>query len=168
MHHSARPAQLFFALFFLGFTAFLLSKITSQTIWTDGKGLTSQPRFWPGVGLAMMLGFGMLHALGQWRQVHSGTLSELVTWLLAVEFAAWLMAYVFAVPRLGYLPATLLVCLTLGWRIGMRRRPQIFLSLAAGFVVVVLFRVILRVNIPGGRLYHSLPDPWANIMFTYF
>lgn len=168
MNDRARPAQLFFALLFMGFALLLLSQIGNQTIWAEGKELTSQPRFWPGVGVIMMLGFGVLHVAGQWRQVHAGTLSEVLNWLLAVEFAAWLMAYVFAVPWLGYLPATLLICLALGWRIGLRTGPKILLSLASGFAVVVLFKVILRVNMPGGRLYHSLPEPVANIMLTYF
>lgn len=168
MTEAARPGHLLFALSFLALAAVLLGQINSQTIWADGKELTSQPRFWPGVGLLMMTGFGGLHAVSQWRQVHSGTLAEVLTWVKALEFAGWLMLYVFSVPRLGYLPATLLICGALGWRIGLRRRPQIILSLACGFAVVVLFKVVLRVNIPGGQLYHSLPDPLANVMLTYF
>lgn len=161
------PAMLLFALVFLGASLVLLVQIDSQTVWSTGKALTAQPRFWPAVGLAMMAGFGALH-FGQLRGAGwGGTGAELWMWLRGVEYAGWFLLYVMSVPYLGYLPASVLLAVVLTLRLGFRGWVWMGASLGLAVGIVVLFRALLRVHVPGGALYHALPDPLSRFFLTW-
>ena len=115
-----RGGQLIFALAFLGVSVLLLSQIGTQTVRAEGAAFFAQPRFWPGLALAGMVGFGALHLWRlPWRQLTGADWRELRDWARALEFAAWFMAYVLLVPVLGYLPATLIFVPSLSWRMRM-------------------------------------------------
>ena len=89
-------------------------------------------------------------------------------WITSLEYAAWFIAYAAAVPYAGYLPATILFAIALGWRAGYRRTSTLVAAGAAAGVIVVLFKTLLRVNLPSGRVYEVLPDGLRQIMLTYF
>lgn len=165
---SPRPAAFAFAVVFALLALALIIQIGDQTKWANGKPWVAQPRFWPGVGLAMMLGFGGLHAVMQYRNRAAGLGREIWFWLRAVEYAGWLIGYVWLVPIIGYLPASLLVAPVLAWRLGFRTAGGVLAALGLALTIVVVFRVILRVNIPGGEAYRLLPDTLSSFMLTYF
>ena len=168
MSPHAKPATLVFALLFVLASVVLLSQLGTQTTWSAGKPLTAQPRFWPSVGLIMMLGFGALH-LWQVRSTrHEGTLSEVTLWLRGLEYVAWFIGYVFLVPILGYLPASVLIAVALVLRLGLRSLRWVAWAIVLSFGIVLVFRVLLRVNVPGGAVYHWLPSGLSNFMLTYF
>jgi len=166
---SAPPGALVFALAFFGIGLLLLLMLGDQTTWANGKPLTSQPRFWPSVSIALMIGFGALHVIGLLRSGRrKGSVREFLLWLRSLEFAAWLIIYALAVPYLGYLPATVLIALVLGFRLGYRRSPAIMATLGSAILIVMIFRVLLQVKLPGGAIYHWLPEHLSNFMLTYF
>jgi hypothetical protein len=41
-------------------------------------------------------------------------------------------------------------------------------ALATGLGIVLLFRTALQVRLPGGQLYHHLPDGLSTFMLTWF
>ena len=163
-----RPGDLVFAIFFLALSIFLLSQIGGETKWVKGTKLFAQPAFWPGVGLIGMCVFAAGHCIGSLRSVKTaGRNQELLLWLKSVEYALWFMAYVWIVPVIGYLPATLLFVLTLTIRIGYRGRRTLFSGLLMGAAIVLIFKGLLSVKIPGGQLYEYLPDGLRNFMLLY-
>ncbi|MEO9514449.1 MAG: hypothetical protein ABJH45_26770 [Paracoccaceae bacterium] len=70
--------HLCFALLFVLASVLLLSQLGTQTIWSSGKHLTAQPRFWPSIGLMMMLGFGGLHLWQSRSTPRAGSLGEVI------------------------------------------------------------------------------------------
>ncbi|WP_106751593.1 tripartite tricarboxylate transporter TctB family protein [Pannonibacter carbonis] len=166
---ARRPGELLFAMLFLGLSVLLLAQIGWQTTWLPGKGLAAQPRTWPFVGLAGMVLFGTLHLIATNRVRRTpGRWQEAMLWLRSLEFVAWYLVYVFSVPYLGYLPATLVFCLSLTWRCGYRSRVALFAAAGFGLGVVFFFRTLLSVKIPGGALYDALPAPLDIFFLTYF
>lgn len=89
-------------------------------------------------------------------------------WLGPVEYALYFLFYVYLVPRLGYLPSTLLVFPLLVFRAGYRERKYFALSWVVGVVIVVLFKSLLQVKIPGGEIYSLLPDGIRNFWIQRF
>jgi len=168
MSPHAKPATLIFALLFVLASVVLLSQLGTQTIWSSGKHLTAQPRFWPSVGLIMMLGFGGLHLWQTRSTPRAGSLGEVILWLRGLEYVAWFIGYVFLVPILGYLPASILIAVALVLRLGLWSLRWIGFAILLAFGIVVVFRVLLRVNVPGGAVYHWLPSGLSNFMLTYF
>lgn len=167
MERSSKPGSLFFAILFLAISVLLLFQIQSQTTWSTRHALTAQPRFWPAIGLAMMVGFGALHLWHTRRDTWSGAMTEAWSWLRGLEFAGWFLGYVFLVPQAGYLPASVFVSVALALRVGFRGAGWIAASAALAIGIVVLFRALLRVHVPGGKLYHVLPEPLSNFMLTW-
>jgi len=164
-----RPGDLVFAVFFLALSLFLLANLGEQTQWARRTKLFAQPAFWPAVSLIGMTVFAALHwassALspripGRWREVGF--------WLRSIEYAVWFMAYVALVPRLGYLPSTLLFTVALAWRSGARSRSAIGGAVVAAFVIVLVFKTFLQVKVSGGQLYELLPGGMRAFMLTYF
>ena len=154
-----RGGQLIFALAFLAVSVLLLSQIGTQTVRAEGAAFFAQPRFWPGLALAGMVGFGALHLWRlPWRQLTGADWRELRDWARALEFAAWFMAYVLLVPVLGYLPATLIFVPSLSWRMGYRSARMLGIGVLFAVLVVVTFKMVLSVKIPGGALYEHLPE----------
>ncbi len=153
-----RRGQLIFALAFVALTLLLLSMITSETRWVEKTKLFAQPRFWPAVALGGMALMGGLHLYRlPWRRITRYDVGETRKWLMVVEYALWFMAYVLLVPLLGYLPMTLVFVPALSWRVGYRSRRMMGLSMAFAIAVVVLFKSLLAVKIPGGAIYDYLP-----------
>ena len=166
---TRRPGDVVFAWFaFLG-ALLLLALITDQTTWRPGARLFAQPRFWPAVSLGTMAVFAGLHLLGSALSPRiAGRWREVGLWLAALEYAGWFIAYAALVPIVGYLPMTVLVALALTLRAGYRGwRPLATAGLCA-LVIVVLFRTLLKVQLPAGRLYDALPEGLRQIMLTHF
>lgn len=168
-HHRA---ELVFGIAAFGAVVFLMSRLGAETVWAAGKPLTAQPGFWPAISIGGMLLCGALELLGAWRRNrgHAGrpVLPEILGWVRALEFALWFMAYVWAVPRLGYLPSTLIFCTALTLRLGYRSWRMIGAAAATGLAVVVIFKSLLAVGIPGGAVYELLPPGLRNVLIQYF
>lgn len=153
-----RRGQFAFALGFLAVSALLLALIGQQTAWVDNTKLSAQPRFWPAVGLLLMVIAVGFHAWRlPWREVTRFDRVELRRWLTVFEYAGWFMVYVLVVPLLGYLPTTLIFVPALAWRMGYRSRRMMVICIAFSVVVVVVFKSFLSVKIPGGLVYEYLP-----------
>ncbi|MFK7993385.1 MAG: tripartite tricarboxylate transporter TctB family protein [Granulosicoccus sp.] len=164
-----RPGDIVFALIFLVLSLWLLSQLNTQTTWKNGGKLVAQAPFWPTVSIVGMVFFASLHTLGSVLSARiPGRWTEVAMWLRSIEFAVWFMAYVFAVPVIGYLLATLLVCSLLARRVGYRSRAMLSASVLGGGLVVVIFKSLLQVKVPGGTIYEYLPGTLRSFMLTYF
>lgn len=168
-----RPGDTVFAMVCVCVCLFLLSQIGEQTKWINNTKLFVQPRFWPGLSLAGFLFFSVGYLLISFRR-HLKTdgaqlvpYQELLHWCRPLEYALYFIGYVYLVPRLGYLPATLLVFPALTVRAGYRTLKYILLSLVAGIATVVIFKAFLQVRIPGGQLYEWFPEQIRNFMIVY-
>ncbi len=167
------PGALPFALLFAALSLFLLSQIGSEAKFSAGGPLVAQPAFWPAIGLAGMSVFGGLQLLGELRSRRpeksgSTDLSEIGIWLRSLEYLFWFMAYVAAVPVIGYLPATLAFTALLAFRAGYRDPWMLGAALLSGFVIVLVFKTMLSVKIPGGALYDHLPATLRTPAMLYF
>ncbi|MCE8509411.1 tripartite tricarboxylate transporter TctB family protein [Ruegeria pomeroyi] len=163
-----RRGQLIFALFFVAVSVLLLSQIGSQTKWIEKSKLFAQPRFWPAVGLGGMVLLGGVHLyLLPWRRATRYDWWELRKWAQVLEFAIWFLAYVLLVPLIGYLPVTLVFVPLLAWRMGYRDRRMLGLSILFAVAVVVLFKGLLGVKIPGGAIYEYLPGALRSFFILY-
>ena len=96
-----RRGQFAFALGFLAVSALLLLFIGDQTAWVNKTKFAAQPRFWPAVGLLLMVGMVGLHLWKMpWRGFSRFDRVELKRWLTVFEYAGWFMVYVLVVPVL--------------------------------------------------------------------
>lgn len=164
-----KPGDIVFAIALLGFALFLLYHLTSETRWLDGKALFAQPRFWPAIGVIGMVGFAALHLAGSVASPRiPGRLRELALWARACEYALWFLAYVVAVPVAGYLSATLAFTVLLTLRVGYRGRRWVLAAVVAALIIVVVFRTLLQVRMPGGAWYDALPDGLRRLMLSHF
>lgn len=163
-----KGGQALFALGLVAVAALLLSLIGQQTDWTDKTEIYAQPRFWPALSLAAMLAFGALH---YWRQprrkLRKADWAEARAWLRPAEFALWFMAYVWAAPVIGFLFASLVFAPALAWRMGYRRRATLWIAAGFGAAVVVVFKGLLSVKIPGALVYEYLPDGLRSFFILY-
>ncbi len=163
-----KRGQLLFAVGFLTVSALLAGFLWDQTTWKDGKDLFSQARFWPAVGVFGMVGFTALHLWQLPRKRFVGPdWAEGRNWLRVFEFVGWFLAYVWLVPLIGYLPVTLAFAALLTWRMGYRDRRMLWIALAFGVAVVVLFKALLQVKIPGSAFYELLPGALRNFFILY-
>ncbi|SEP80543.1 tripartite tricarboxylate transporter TctB family protein [Thalassovita taeanensis] len=164
-----RSGQLLFALGFVILSALLLSQITEQTKWAAKTKFFAQPRFWPAVSLAGMVLFGGLHLWRLPRRRYArADGQEARIWLASLEYALWFLAYVWLVPLAGYLPTTLVFMPLMVWRLGYRDRRMLWISAGLGFAIVVLFKSLLHVRIPGGAIYEYLPGAMRNFFILNF
>lgn len=164
-----KPGEFLFAVLFLLLSVFLLSQLGDQTNFSSKGKLFSQPAFWPAVSVIGMTGFTALHVLLTFRsRARSGTLAEAFIWLRGLEFVGWLMIYVNAVPIIGYLSATIIFTVTLALRMGYRNPRTLAYAGLSGLAIVLIFKTILSVKIPGGAIYKYLPDALRNFMITNF
>jgi hypothetical protein len=165
-------AELVFALAAFAVGLFLLSQIGSQVTWSSSKSLINQPGFWPVMAVCGMVLFGageLIVSVRRFRARAEGNISsEIFDWLKAIEFAVWFLVYVQLVPIIGYLLATLLFCVLLTWRLGYRSRSQLLAAVLTGLAVVVIFKTMLSVKIPGGQIYEALPAALRNFMILNF
>ena len=164
-----RPGDILFAWVALIFSVFLLTQLADQTAWKNGGKLFAQPRFWPAVSLGAMTVFAAFHLLGSALSERiEGRWSEVWVWACSLEYAGWFIAYAAAVPYAGYLPATVIFAVALALRVGYRKTSALIAAFAAAVVIVLLFKTALKVNLPSGLIYESLPDGLRQIMLTYF
>jgi len=163
-----RPGDIVFAWAMLIAAAALLALIGEQTAHRAGAKLPTQPWFWPALSLAGMGVFGLLHLISGLRSDRlPGRWPEVGHWARSLEYAGWFLAYVLATPVIGYLPATLVFTLAMTARAGYRGAGAFAAAALAAVVIVVLFRAILQVRIPAGRVYEALPDGIRQVMMLY-
>lgn len=163
-----KPGDLVFAIFFLVFSVALLTQLGDQTKWVARKSLFVQPRFWPAVAVGGMVLFGTLHLIGSlWSPRIFGRLKEMWFWGRSLEYVAWFLIYVYLVPITGYLPTTLVFSVLLALRVGYRDSKMLLAAAGSGMFIVILFRGLLQVKIPGGAIYEHLPDGIRAFMLTY-
>ena len=173
MQGRRRAGQLIFAWGFVVLSLLLLVLLPDQTVWKPKTKLFAQPRFWPGVGVAGMAFFGLMHLrvvirqVGRKRPIRADWL-EARRWLEALEYAGWFLVYVWLVPRLGYLPVTLIFAVVLTWRLGYRDARMLWIAALFGLAVVVVFKSFLQVKIPGGLAYEYLPGALRSFFILYF
>ena len=164
-----RPGDLVFSILFLLFCLFLLFSLPDQTTWASGTKLLAQPAFWPYAAVIAMTGFSALNLISSLVSPPiPGRWIEVGFWLRSLEFAGWFMVYVIAVPRLGYLPSTVVFTVVLTYRLGYRDTRFLASAAAFGVVVVIIFKSLLQVKVPGGAIYEYLPDSMRSFMLTYF
>lgn len=164
-----RPGDIVFAWIVLIVSVFLLLQIFDQTAWRNGGKLFAQPRFWPAVSLSCMVVFAAFHLLGSAlsERLH-GRWQEVWLWVTSLEYAGWFILYALVVPYVGYLPSTVLFAMGLALRVGYRKVSTLMAAAVSGVVIVLLFKTFLKVNLPSGLIYESLPDGLRQIMLTYF
>ena len=163
-----RPGDIVFAWAFLILSLFLLSQLSSQAPWNPNAKVFSQPAFWPTVAVTSMVLFATLHLLSSFlSQRLIGRWAEIWAWARSLEYAGWFMAYVFLVPQLGYLPTTIVMALILALRAGYRSVKVLSGLAVTAIVIVVVFKGILQVKIPGGATYEYLPTGLRSFFLTY-
>lgn len=164
-----RPGDIVFAWIALVVSVFLLSQLVDQTTWRNGGKLFAQPRFWPAVSLGGMAFFAAFHLLGSALsdRIH-GRWQEVWLWITSLEYAGWFIAYAVLVPYAGYLPSTVIFAVALALRAGYRKMSTLGIAAVSAVVIVLLFKTFLKVNLPAGLIYESLPDGLRQIMLTYF
>ena len=116
-----------------------------------------------------MLIFAALQLLGSISSRRSdGRKSEILFWGRSIEFALWFLLYVNLVPVTGYLPTSILFMLGLTCRLGYRGIRMYAIAVATAFGIVVVFKTLLQVKIPGGQIYEYLPDAMRHFMILNF
>ena len=164
-----RAGQFAFALGFVLISVLLLVLLGDQTDWKPKTKLFAQPRFWPAVGVIGMVVFGGLHLrLQPRRRVGINNRREGRVWASSIEYAVWFFAYVWLVPIFGYLPTTLVFAPALTWRLGYKSPKMLWISVVFGFCVVVVFKSVLEVKIPGGMIYEYLPGALRSFFILNF
>ncbi len=164
-----RPGDLVFAWLALIFSVLLLSQLADQTAWKAGGKLAEQPRFWPAVSLGGMAVFAALHLLASALSERiQGRWQEVWLWITSLEYAGWFIAYALVVPYAGYLPSTVIFAVVLALRVGYRRAATLIAAALSAVVIVLLFKTMLKVNLPSGLVYEALPDGLRQLMLTYF
>lgn len=166
-HHRA---EVVFAVASFLVAVALATQWSTQTTWVEGQPWSRQPGLWPLVAIVGMLMFGAGELVAclvrNFGRGGADTLAEVLHWLAATEYLVWYMAYVLAVPRLGYLPATVTFATLLALRLGYRGRLLLWAPVS-GALVVVLFKTVLQVRIPGGALYEVFPQAIRNALVIY-
>ena len=165
---APRPGGFLFVALFVLLSVLLLSQMGSETKFSAKGNLVAQPRFWPAVGIIMMVVFGALHLILSWKDRVGGAGAEISIWLRAFEYLIWFMIYVAAVPIIGYLAATILFTVLLALRQGYRGTRQLIAAALLGFAIVLVFKTGLSVKIPGGAIYEYLPGAMRNFMIVNF
>lgn len=147
----------------------LLSQIGNQTEWSErARNFGSQPRLWPAIALiTMVLGFAVHYWLMRRRRPNTLDWVEARRWAEPLEYLIWFLVYVVAVPMLGFMPMSILFACALTYRLGYRQKPALAIAAAFAVAMVVLFKGILGVNIPGAQIYEFLPDSIRTFFLVY-
>lgn len=161
--------QVVFVIAGLILTLVLLSQIGTQTEWTDkARNIGSQPRLWPAIALVTMLaGFVIHFRLMRRRKPNALDWVEARRWAEPLEYLLWFLVYVAAVPRLGFLPMSLLFACALTYRLGYRHRIAMWIAALFAVAMVALFKGFLGVNIPGAWIYEYLPASVRTFFLVY-
>ena len=127
-----------------------------------------QPRFMPAIAVVGMLVFGCLHL---WqlprRRVVRNDWNEARIWVSGLEFVGWFMVYVYVVPIAGYLPSTIGFVWLMVFRMGYRSPNYRWFSVLFAVAVVVAFKALLQVRIPGASAYELMPSAIRNFLIVY-
>ena len=116
-----------------------------------------------------MVAFSALHLGSTLVSVKlDGRGEEIRFWLKSLEYALWFMAYVLVVPYMGYLPTTIVLVIALAYRLGYRGVRYLGSAALFGVLVVVIFKSLLQVKVPGGAIYEFLPNVMRSFFLTYF
>ena len=163
------PGDMIFAIVFLVFAVYLLTQLTGQTKWLSAKSLFAQPRFWPAVGVIGMTLFGVLHLIGSFlsTKVPGQRTQELIFWARSMEYVGWFLLYVYLVPLAGYVPMTIAVAVLLSYRVGYRGKSAVGAAVLLALIIILIFRILLQVKIPGGAVYEFFPEAIRSFMLTY-
>lgn len=147
----------------------LLSQIGTQTEWNENaRHIGAQPRLWPAIALVLMVAsFGLHWRLMRRRRPTALDWAEARRWVEPLEFLGWFVVYVFAVPRLGFLPMSLVFACALTWRLGYPTKTALILAALFAVVMTLLFKGLLGVNIPGGDIYELLPTSIRTFFLVY-
>lgn len=166
-HHRA---EVVFAITSFLFAVVLATQWSTQTTWAAGQPWSRQPGLWPLIAITGMLVFGagelVACILRNLRRGGGDALAEVLHWVAAAEYLLWYMAYVLATPWIGYLPATVLFATLLALRLGYRGALLLWAPLS-GALIVLLFKGLLQVRIPGGALYELFPRAIRNALVLY-
>lgn len=164
-----RPGDLVFAFLFLGFSLFLVYSLPDQTKWAGSGSIFAKPAFYVYGSVYLMAGFSLLHLVSSFlSEPLEGRWKEVLVWIKSVEYVCWFLLYVLIVPYLGYLISTIAFTVTLSLRLGYRSKRSIATTVLFAVVVVVLFKSLLQVKVPGGMIYEYLPTALRSFMLTYF
>ena len=165
-----QAAELFFALMLTAGSVLLLSLIGDQIKYFSSKPFFKQPGLWTSIGLVGMVLSGILYSLTLWLgksrlpKKNQSLINELLVWMRSVEYLIWFMAYVLAVPWAGYLSATVVLGVLLTFRLGYKEQKYYTAIVATAIAIVVIFKSLLLVKIPGGALYDFFPDAIRNFL----
>lgn len=168
---AAPIAHWLYAVFAFVLTIFLFFNIPFQTTYFEGVVWSKQPATWPSIAILGMLLAGLGHIVllrhAKWDENPLALSEDIKLQLHAGEYAFWFVLYIFAVGYIGYLPSSIVFALFLGWRIGIRSLKKYLLLISTATIIVVLFKAILKVRIPGGELYNLLPANFELFFNTY-
>ena len=165
-----RGAEIVFAVMSFAIAILLAFQWQDQTRWFDGQALGRQPGLWPLIAIIGMLVFGLGELIACFlrnRQAKRDDVwPEVLHWAKAGEYLLWFLGYVYLVPWMGYLPASVLFCTALAFRLGYRGKTLLIAALMAVLIVVV-FKGFLSVRIPGGEFYELFPRAIRNFLVLY-
>ena len=168
----SQAGDLVFAIFFLAVSLFLLARLGGQTELVKRTGTVAQPAFWPTVAVALMTGFAVpaphrFSGVSAGRgALGGGEILDSIRRIRALVHGLCLDGCPAA--RLGYLPSSIVFPALLAFRLGYRAPRKLGFAAASGVTVVVLFKSLLQVKVPGGAIYETLPDAMRAFMLTYF
>ncbi|MEM7439648.1 MAG: tripartite tricarboxylate transporter TctB family protein [Pseudomonadota bacterium] len=163
-----KPGAMLFMIAFCLISVVLVLYLGDQTKFSAKGKFFAQPRVWPAVGVIGMAAFSAAYVLQRIRVQRTGEISEAFLWLRGLEYVAWFMIYVWAVPRVGYLPTTVIFAIILAFRVGYRETRTLIAAGATGFAIVLVFKTFLGVKIPGGAIYEYLPTTIRNFFILNF
>ncbi len=162
------PADFVFSLFFLLFALVLASQIPEQATWFPRKRFFAQPAFWSMLGIGMMVFFGFIHMCSSLiSQRQAGRWQEVLLWSRSLEYCVWFLAYVILVPIIGYLPMSLMMIVTMLWRIGVKDKKIFLICIGVTLAIVIIFKSFLQIKIPGAMLYELFPAAIRNFFIVY-
>lgn len=171
IHPPHHRAEIVFAVASFLIAVVLATQWASQTTWNAGQGWGRQPGLWPLIAVTGMLVFGagelVACILRNIRRGGGDAWAEVRHWAAAGEYLLWYMGYVLLVPWLGYLGATVLFATALTFRAGYRGRMLGWAALS-GALIVVGFKTLLSVRIPGGAVYELFPQAIRNFLVIHF
>jgi hypothetical protein len=164
-----QSGQLIFAVAFLVFALFLASQLRVEVQWFPKTKMFAQPAFWPTLSILGMVVFGLFHVRSNFRRDDwRREWAEVSIWARSLEFVVWFMVYVHMVPVIGYLLSSLIFAPLLAYRMGYRSRFMLGAAMVTALSVVVVFKSLLSVKIPGGMIYEHLPGGLRTFMILYF
>jgi len=144
----------------LGVGAVLMAMPVGWASWGFGVGSPKSPGagFWPLSIAVLMIGLGLVLILRPSPASRASATTEARWGKLGLTLAT-VAFYIIALEPLGYLPTTALMLVAqLRWVENRSWRSTIVIALLAAVLSFLLFRVLLKVTLPGGLI--PLPKGW--------